>query len=136
MCGLPLEHISETMRPLPLEPINGMPPFVLGLSIIRGAPLPVVDLPHLMGQESGARRTRLVVVKVKERCVALAVDLVLGIGRTPGDAAALPPLLRDANAEFVSTVASLDSQLLVLLESGLILAASAWQAFENRGGSA
>ena len=51
VCALPLEHISETMRPLSLQPFHGMPPFVDGLSIIRGAPVPVVDLARLLGND-------------------------------------------------------------------------------------
>ncbi len=136
VCALPLEHISETMRPLPLERIQGMPPFVDGVSIIRGVAVPVVDLARLLGSENASRRCRFVVVRVHERRVALAVDLVMGIGSVPGSAAVLPPLLGDANAEFVAAIGALDARLLVILESGLILPASAWQVFENRGGKA
>jgi purine-binding chemotaxis protein CheW len=137
MCGLPLEHISETMRPLPVEPIEGMPPFVDGLSIIRGVPVPVVDLGRLLGNQAEAgRRARFVLVRVHERYVALAVDFVIGIGSIPDSATTLPSLLGEANAEFVAAVGSLDARLLLILESGLILPASAWKAFENRGGEA
>jgi purine-binding chemotaxis protein CheW len=134
VCGLPLEHISETMRPLPLEPLQGMPTFVDGLAIIRGAPVPVVDLARLLGNESSARCARFVVVRVSERHVALAVAQVIGVGAVPPGASALPPLLGQANAEFVAAIGSLDARLLVILEDGLILPASAWKAFESRGG--
>jgi len=35
-CAIPIEHVSETMRPLPVEPIGAVPSFLLGLAIIRG----------------------------------------------------------------------------------------------------
>jgi purine-binding chemotaxis protein CheW len=133
VCGLPARLVSETLRPLPLEPLNGMPPFVDGLSIIRGAPVPVVDLARLLGKESGARRSRLVVMKMNERRIALAVDLVIGMGSVPSSAAALPSLLGQASAELVAAIGSLDTRLLVILETGLILTASAWEAFDQRG---
>lgn len=135
VCALPLEHISETMRPLPIEPLNGMPAFVDGLSVIRGLPVPVVDLARLLGIEGGTRRTRFVVVKAHERYVALAVELVIGVGKPPSSEAPLPSLLGEANAEFVAAIGALDDRLLMVLESGLILPAAAWKAFENRVGA-
>lgn len=137
VCALPLEHISETMRPLPLEPFHGMPSFVDGLSIIRGAPVPVVDLARLLGNDSDARRTRLVVVKVSERRVALSVEQVIGV-RAVDVAAnrALPPLLGSARADFVAAVGSLDARLLVVLESALILPTSTWASLDSGSGEA
>jgi purine-binding chemotaxis protein CheW len=137
VCALPLEHISETMRLLPLEPFHGMPPFVDGLSIIRGAPVPVVDLARLLGNDSGARRTRLVVVKVSERRVALSVERVIGVRSLVVAAnSALPPLLGDARGDFVAAVGTLDTHLLVVLESALILPASTWASLDNGAGEA
>ncbi|HEY5374689.1 MAG TPA: chemotaxis protein CheW [Polyangiaceae bacterium] len=137
VCGLPLEHISETMRPLPVQPFDGMPAFVAGLSIIRGAPVPVVDLARLLGNDSSARRTRFVVVKVRERRVALSVERVIGVKSLAAlVSGALPPLLASAHADFVSAVGSLDAHLLLVLESGLILPASTWTSLENGVGEA
>jgi purine-binding chemotaxis protein CheW len=137
ICALPLQHIRETMRPLPLEPFNGMPSYVDGLSIIRGAPVPVVDLARLLGNESAARRTRLVVVKVQRRHVALSVERVIGVRALDSVASGvLPPLLGDARADFVSAVGALDAHLLVVLESGLILPDSTWASLENGAGEA
>ena len=44
LAALPLEHVVETMRPLPVEPLGDAPRFILGLSIVRGEPIPVVDV--------------------------------------------------------------------------------------------
>jgi chemotaxis signal transduction protein len=44
LCAVPLSHVIEIMRPLPVEPISSVPSFVQGISIIRGIPTPVVDL--------------------------------------------------------------------------------------------
>ena len=137
ICGLPLEHISETMRPLPVQPFDGMPAFLAGLSIIRGAPVPVVDLARLLGNDSSGCRTRFVVVKVRERRVALSVERVIGVKSLAAIVSgALPPLLGSACADFVSAVGSLDAHLLVVLESGLILPASTWTSLENGAGKA
>ena len=47
-CALPLHHVAETMRPLPIEAVVGTPSFVCGVSVIYGVPTPVVDLKPLL----------------------------------------------------------------------------------------
>ena len=121
LCALPLDGVVETLRPLPIEPIVGAPGYILGLSIIRGAPLPVLDVSHLL---SGRPSTlaRLIVVKAGERRVAMAVDSVIGIRPiAPDQLRDLPPLLRDAGAEVVSAVGTLDAELFMVLRASRIV---------------
>ncbi len=132
--ALPLEHVLETMRPLPLEPIPGLPPFLVGWSVIRGAPVPVVDLTLLLGDERRQAGTRLVVVRSGERRVALCVDGVLGI-RTL-ESASLPPLLDSTHAAFIGSIGALDARLLTVLETGRIVPAAAWDALQLRSAGA
>ncbi|MEP7051404.1 MAG: chemotaxis protein CheW [Pseudomonadota bacterium] len=122
VCGLPLLHVIETMRPLALSPFEGMPPFVSGLSVIRGVPVPVVDLGRLLANERSAKRERWVLARAEGRQVALAVERVIGLCSLPAPAlSALPSLLGEASAEFVSRVGSLDARLLIVLESARVL---------------
>ena len=74
--------VAETMRPLPIQPLADMPALVRGVSIIRGEPVPVVDLAGLLGQTESAIG-RFVVVRVEERKVALAIGEVIGV-KGPG----------------------------------------------------
>src|SRR5688572_14194200 len=121
LCALPLERVIETLRPLPIEPLSGAPPFVCGVSIIRGEPLPVVDAGLLLGGGQ-ARATRLVTLRLGARAVALAVDAVLGVRAFERSALReLPPLLREAAADTVAALDSLDRELLLLLESGRLV---------------
>jgi purine-binding chemotaxis protein CheW len=134
VCSLPLESVSETMRSLAVAAVLGLPAFVAGVSIVRGTPVPVVDLAKLLGDENGSARSRFVVVKVQARKVALWVGGVLGI-RTldPSSVNALPPLLGSASAEFVEAIGSLDSRLLIVLESAQILPSAVWAKLEGAG---
>src|SRR5436853_466591 len=97
LCALPLESIVETTRPLPCEPVAGTPAFVLGLSVIRGVAVPVVDAGQLLSGQRSAP-SRFVVLKVGDRRVALAVEAVVGV-RSVGALALqdLPPLVRSAD---------------------------------------
>ena len=115
LCALPLESIVETTRPLPCEPVAGTPDFVLGLSVIRGAPVPVVDAGLLV---SGRRSSpsRFVVLRVGERRVALAVETVVGVRSTASVRLEdLPPLVRSVDSEMFVAIGALDAELLLVL---------------------
>lgn len=116
--ALPIADVIETMRPLPIEPIAEGPPFVRGLSIVRGEAVPVVDLAGLLDERAGPPAERWVLVRAGDRRVALAVERVIGLGRLdPGELSALPPLLREAHGERVRQVGRLDAALLMVLEA-------------------
>lgn len=126
LCALPLEHVIETMRPLPIEPLAGTPPFVHGLSIIRGVPVPVLHIGQLLSGE-GTFPGRFVTVKLRKRCVALAVDGVLSVNPLPtASLNELPPLLRDAGSEAVSAIGALDAELLLVLRTARLIPEDLW----------
>src|SRR5690242_13991979 len=60
--ALPVTRVVEIMRPPPVERLTGTPPYVLGVSVIRGAPVPVVDVAMLVHGEAG-RGNRVVTVR-------------------------------------------------------------------------
>lgn len=126
--ALPLAHVVETLRPLPVEPLAGAPPFVSGLCVIRGVPRPVVDAARLLGAQSVAAlpsdrpAARFVTVRAGAHQVALAVDAVLGVHAVPPDSLhGLPPLLHEAGSEAVAAIGRLDAELLLVLRSSRLL---------------
>jgi purine-binding chemotaxis protein CheW len=121
VCAVPIEYTVETMRPLPIEPIDGAPAFVRGLSIVRGAPIPVVDAARLLGV-TGVEANRFVVLRVGERSVALLVDAVIAVRAIAADRlTALPPLLRGSSHDTVRAVGTLDAELVVVLDAVRVL---------------
>jgi purine-binding chemotaxis protein CheW len=122
LCALPLEHVVETLRPLPVEPVPGAAPFVLGLAVIRGVPVPVVDSARLLGARDVAQAGRFVTVTAGNRRVALAVDCVLGVRAVvPELLHALPPLLHEADTDVIAAIGLLDAELLLVLRSARLL---------------
>ncbi|RPI22189.1 MAG: chemotaxis protein CheW [Acidobacteria bacterium] len=125
-CALPLRHVLETMRPLPIQPLACAPDFVLGLSVIRGEPVPVVDLASLL-QIPSDPPSRFVVVRAGDRRVALAVELIAGTRAvTPQSLSSVPPLLAGAPAVSVAAIGSLDKQLLLVLETACLIPDEVW----------
>jgi purine-binding chemotaxis protein CheW len=128
VCAVPLMHVVETMRPLPVESIRGVPSFVRGVSIIRGVPTPVVDLGAILGAPGGTAE-RIVTLRLGDRQVALCVDAVLGIRDLHLPATQeLPPLLQGASQDVVEAIGTLDEQFLMVLRAGWELPGEVWQA--------
>jgi purine-binding chemotaxis protein CheW len=104
------------MRPCPVERIEQAPAYVLGVGLIRGEMVPVVDASVLLAGDGGQCR-RFVVLRAGERRVALAVAEVVGarmLDRAELDG--LPPLLA-GRAELVAQLGVLDGKFLEVLES-------------------
>lgn len=135
LLALALTDVIETMRPLPVSRLDGVPPFVLGAAVIRGSPVPVIDARALLGEDGPSQPgSRFVSLRQGARRAALAVDEVLGVRALAGDdLAALPPLFQGVAAGLAEAVATVDEQLLMLLRSGRLVPDEAWRAMAGEG---
>lgn len=136
ICALPLDRVIETMRMPPIRELAGMPAFVRGLAIVRGAAVPVIDLGLLLGC-GGAMPARLVTVNVGTRTIALAVGAVIGlraIERAGLDA--VPPLLRDAANAAIAAVGTLDAELLLFLRAVQLVSEEVLAGLDMSGAAA
>ncbi|HEX4492424.1 MAG TPA: chemotaxis protein CheW [Acidimicrobiia bacterium] len=132
-CALPIEHVVETMRVLPYEPLATAPDFVVGVSIIRGRAVPVVDVARLLGSTASSAG-RLVTLMIENRVVALAVDEVTGVApMDDGSVHELPPLLEVATGAVIESLGVLDSELLVVLRESRLVPESVWSLVHATG---
>lgn len=127
-CAIALGHVVETMRPLSVHALSGAPPFVLGVTIIRGAPTPVVHVGRLLGDDEDAC-ARFVLVRAGKRHIALAVDATVGVRALRGTTDELPPLLRDVGV--VSAIRSLDAEVLLVLETLRLVPETTWATIDR-----
>jgi purine-binding chemotaxis protein CheW len=130
VCAIPLEHVAETMRPLPIEPVAEMPGFVRGISVIRGTSVPVIDLAALLeSADVSASYGRFVTLKVAEGRAAVGVRSVVGLrtldSRQLGE---LPPILRGAASDIIEAIGTRDAQLLVVLSAARLVPDEIWAA--------
>jgi purine-binding chemotaxis protein CheW len=128
LCALPVEHVDETMRPMPIEALPDVPTFVRGLAIVRGRPTPIVDLRTLLGDDEHEDPTRLVTLRINgTRHVGVLVDEVLGIReKRTLHTEDMPSLLQDAAADIVQELARLDGRLLTILRTGSLIPEEVW----------
>jgi purine-binding chemotaxis protein CheW len=128
--ALALPNIQETLRPLPVEPLAGAQPFVLGVAILRGYPTPVIDVERLLGSTTSTIG-RFVALKLGTRQVALAVGAVLDVCCLPLHARSpVPKLLGEASAIFVSALGALDAELLMVLEAAHLVPETVWASID------
>ena len=117
-CALPIHCTLETMRPLPIRAVGGAQRAVLGVAVIRGSTVPVVDVAAFFGDRSAEPR-RFVTVRVAERIVALAVDDVIGVETIPSASwDALPGLLAASEQNVVEAISAADRDLVLALAAG------------------
>jgi purine-binding chemotaxis protein CheW len=130
--ALPIEHVIETMRPLTTVELAGTPPFVSGVAVVRGQPIPVLDVSRLLAPvptPSQRVTARFVTVRIGARRAALAVDAVVGI-RALEEGSGMPPLLGKVGAGAVSAIRALDAELLLVLESARMVPDVVWTAID------
>ncbi len=132
-CLVPLVHVVETMRPLPIRALANAAPFVSGVAIVRGAATMVVDAARLLAAPAtGRAASRFVLLRVGPRRIALAVDEVVGIRDVASAAlATLPPLLRAMSTEALTAIGTLDDELTVVLRATKLVPDEAWAALES-----
>lgn len=125
-----MQGLGEVMRAQPVKPVSGLPPFVEGLSVIRGRAIPVVHLSLLLcGAFSPLTdQQRLVTVDCDGHRVALRVDEVAGL--QPLEMASwhkLPNLVEQVHASYLSALGSLGGELVLFLRCARLLSPEEWE---------
>jgi purine-binding chemotaxis protein CheW len=129
-CAIPLSGVAEVLRPLPIDPLPSPIEAVLGVTVLRGAAVPVID-PALLLEGEVSRPGRFVVLRLGARRAILAVAEIHGVQDLAGlPLEALPPLLRDAASEAIENVSRLDRELLLVLNAARLVQAPLSQASE------
>lgn len=133
-CALNLQGLREIMRPQPVDRISGLPDFVDGISIIRGLPLPVLNLPRLLcGSTSTAgSQERFVTAESDGQILALRVDEVAGIFALAEEMwRNLPSLLDGLQSEHVAALGNHDGHVVMLLRRANLLSEADWSRLRS-----
>ncbi|HEY0001213.1 MAG TPA: chemotaxis protein CheW [Actinoplanes sp.] len=133
LCAIGLDEVVETMRPLETRPLAGTPAFVLGISVLRGVPTPVIDVARLLGG-GPAEPERYVAVRTERGAMALATGVILGIRAIDAEApGGHPALLAGGNSRLVAGVATIGAEPLLLLQSMRAVPDEVWEAAAAAG---
>ncbi len=55
LCAVPVHQVRQVVRALPVHPLPGAAPELLGLAEFTGEPIPVLDLARMVDAPAGAR---------------------------------------------------------------------------------
>lgn len=130
-CALPIDAVIEVLRPLPLQTLADSPPFLLGLAVVRGAGIPVLDLARLL-DDASEPHARWVHLRVGARRLALAVRQVGQVqDLSQLDWQPLPPLFDGSAATAVAQLAERDRELYLQLQVMRLLPEAIWQRIDS-----
>jgi purine-binding chemotaxis protein CheW len=127
-CALSLGEVIETMRPLATRPLVGTPPYVRGLTILRGAPAPVIDMTRLL---TGVETTvdRYVAVRAGHGPIVCATGPVLGVRQVHVEPPEGPAaLLSGVSRTLIAAVGTVGTEPLLLLHSIAAVPDEVWEA--------
>ena len=117
--ALPMQHVVETMRTLPIQTVRSTPAIVRGLCVIRGEPTPVIDAAMLF-DDRACHGERLVTVRTGKRTVALAIDAVIGVRAiATRDLRQMPPIMGDVQS--IAAAKILDDELVFFLNAARVV---------------
>lgn len=122
--GLDIERVESIIKMQNITVIPGANPYVQGVTNLRGAILPVINLRQRFGlvKEENLTDPRIVVVLIHTEKVGLLVDAVWEVLRLPRTAIEPPPpLLATIDASFITGVAKSGDRLVILLDLERIL---------------
>ncbi|MEV0902364.1 chemotaxis protein CheW, partial [Actinoplanes sp. NPDC049802] len=127
-CALPLDEVIETMRPLETRALAGTPPYVCGLTVLRGEPTPVIDVTRLLTGADGLI-DRYVAVRAARGPVVCATGPVLGVREvlvSPPEESSV--LFTGISKALIAAVGTIGADPLLLLRSPRAVPDEVWEA--------
>ena len=122
--GINIAAVESIIKMQAITQLPQAPHYVKGVTNLRGAVLPVIDLRlrfELEAQEV-SRQTRIIIVTMGKIKVGVVVDGVSEVLSVPDDAIeAIPPTVSTANSAFLKGIVRLEQRLIILLELSKVL---------------
>jgi len=134
--GVQIEEIREINRLTSVAKVPRAPEYLEGLMNLRGEIVPVVDLRKKFGLltvEKNKQMERVVVTESDGKKIAFIVDSVVGVRRIPVSAISdLPDTLTESeSARFISKIARIGEQVVLLLQMSKVLSEREKQTVTN-----
>ena len=122
--GVDISAVEAIIKMQPITVVPHTPHFVEGVTNLRGAVLPVIDLRKRFGlaQDSISKNSRIVVIVLGKTKVGMIVDGVSEVLQVPEDAIEpTPPMITSVDTTFITGIAKIDNRLVILLELSKVL---------------
>ena len=117
--GFPIEQVHEITRPGNTVKLPGTPPFVEGITNLRGEVIPIVDFKKRFGLGSTVANdtTRVIVVNMGSKKCGVIVDDVLEIVPVPPESLEeAPAVAGGVGSRFIIGVGKVGERLIIALD--------------------
>lgn len=135
--GIPVEKVEEIVRVEELEitRIPNAPPFIRGITNVRGKVVPLIDLEERFGLEKQENRF-IVLIDIQGTTAGILVDDVHEVMRiSTARIKDAPDILKDEiHSEYVKEVAVLEDRMIIILDLEAGLSASEATKVGDLGG--
>ncbi|HUJ18048.1 MAG TPA: protein phosphatase CheZ [Nitrospirota bacterium] len=115
--GIPITRVREIINLPEITQIPQSPPYLRGITNLRGSVIPVVNLKHLIRvKDDGTGGRKVIVIASGRITFGLLVDGISGVISIDEAAIESPENLTQGHSDQVQGVAKLDGRLVVLLD--------------------
>jgi purine-binding chemotaxis protein CheW len=122
--GVDIAAVEGIIKMQAIMAVPHAPPFVEGVTNLRGKVLPVIDLRKRFGLNASqaTRDSRIVTVEVAGLKVGMVVDGVSEVLRVSEEAIVPPsPLVTTVDSAFITGIAKVADRLIILLDLGQVM---------------
>ncbi len=130
--GVDIAAVESIIKMQPITAVPQAPPFVEGITNLRGSVLPVMDLRKRFALGIGGSNAeiahdekRIVVVSMDGMKIGMIVDAVSEVLRVQDEAIEPPPpMVTTINSAFITGIAKVGERLIILLDLAKVLTLS------------
>lgn len=128
--GINVMQVQEVLRVSEIAPVPGAPDYVLGIINLRGNVVTVIDTRKRFGMPPGEvdDYSRVVIIESQGQIFGILVDSVaevVELRRSEIDVA--PNVGNEESARYIQGVATVDSDLLILVDLNKLLTEEEWE---------
>jgi purine-binding chemotaxis protein CheW len=122
--GINIAMVESIIKMQAITQLPHTPPFVKGVTNLRGSVLPVLDLRirFALDAQEDTRQTRIMIVTMGNVKTGIIVDGVSEVLRVSDEnIEPLPPMINSVDSAFLKGIARLENRLIILLELSRVL---------------
>ena len=127
--GINVMQVQEVLRVTEIAPVPGAPDYVLGIINLRGNVVTVIDTRLRFGLSTKEMddSTRIVIIEAEDQVVGILVDSVAEVvDLRASEIEAAPNVGTEESSKFIQGVASVDSELLIIVDLNKLLTDEQW----------
>lgn len=125
--GVNIIAVESIIKVQEITKMPHVPDFIEGITNLRGAVIPVIDLRKRFGMQptTETKDTRIIVVEMNGVMAGMVVDAVTEVARIPDGDIALPsPMVSTVDTAFITGIAKMERRLIILLDLSRVLTAA------------